>query len=103
MRNFELNYPNKIIRHLESLSTEMLFLQELESLKTLQKSFPIHVIANAVESLSRNGIPPYGKLSLYPLTDLQKNPDLLNLFSDKPLGDDQVQQAMTSTSPTLEP
>ena len=83
MRNFELNYPNKIIKHLESLSTETLFIKELNALKNLEKIASIEVLAEAVDNISRNGLPPNGKLSLYPLTDLERYPEVLALFQGK--------------------
>lgn len=83
MRNFELNYPNKIIKHLESLSTETLFIKELNALKNLEKLVSIEVLAEAVDNISRNGLPPNGKLSLYPLTDLERHPEVLALFQGK--------------------
>ena len=76
------NLPTTLSNYLINIKNEGISRKESEALDKLKMIADINVIDQAVDSLLRNGIPPYGKVCIHPLSELVRNTKILNLFCE---------------------
>jgi hypothetical protein len=95
-----MNYDEMPVtyNYLANIRNEGISKKELESLKKLYSSYSEEEIDSAVDSVLRNGLPPHGKISVHPITDLSSSPKVMTLFSKKETQKSEKKNADTEAS-----
>ena len=78
--------PEQVVNHLETYNNTLILEKELRAYESLSTAFDSELVIEAMNYIRFSGIPPYGKLCLYPLTEINENRDLLNFFSKADTG-----------------
>lgn len=93
----KLGLPEELVSHLETFNNPKILEKELKAFEKLVSKYPQAQVIEVLSFLKDNGIPPYGKLCLYPLVEMNENPELMNIFEEpqsvieKPLKDSSIQ------------
>lgn len=78
----KLGLPEELISHLETFNNPKILDKELKAFDTLASRYSQDQIIEVLSFLKDNGIPPYGKICLYPLIEMNENPELMSMFDE---------------------
>lgn len=78
----KLGLPEELVSHLETFNNPKILDKELKAFEMLTNKYPEAQVIEVLSFLKDNGIPPYGKLCLYPLVEMNENPELMTIFDE---------------------
>ena len=78
-----IGLPEEIVSHLETFNNPKILEKELNAFRSLSSRYSQDVILEVMAFVKDGGIPPYGKLCLYPLTEMNESAELMSFFGDK--------------------